>query len=144
MSFPLLNIGLGLKLKTLRDIIEASEEVPMSPFNRWDARRSRRRSSASIAYVKSPTLGDQLECRLLNMSATGACIEPLLNDATNIDFSVYPYEMVIVWPTERLQAKCTIVWQQKDRVGLRYLTLLKTMTEQQAQGLSAAGQCPSS
>ncbi len=123
------NVALAVKLQSLCDIANAVEGPNLSTSEDPGARQSRRRSSKAGAYIEIAALNRRLQCRVLNVSVTGACVELAAENVTDLRFCDQAFDMIVVWPVEKIQASCAVVWQQDRRIGLRFLTPLESSVQ---------------
>jgi hypothetical protein len=76
-------------------------------------RRYARHTSGAAGLIQLHDGGKEILCTLQDLSVGGACLR--LEDP-----SILPPFFVLIVPVEQIERKCTLVWRDKDRAGVRF------------------------
>ena len=84
-----------------------------------DERSAPRRLERIRGQLSFGDARNRVGCRIINMSATGACVEA---DEGSPALSVLLCRdrLALILPTENAFIECTIVWHERERLGLHF------------------------
>jgi hypothetical protein len=95
--------------------------------------RAPRKESSSTAYITFEDLSQPLECRVVNISATGARLRltPRPSDVI-IPPRDMPDRIILIFRTDRAQVDCAIQWRTASEIGVRFVSATRHSAQRAA------------
>ena len=89
-----------------------------------EARRAPRKRMTVPGLIGVPGYRLHVPCRVVDMSATGACAELVSPPGRNKQAAELPDRVVLILPHERVEVDCRVQWRQGGRFGVRFLSAM--------------------
>lgn len=94
------------------------------PMRVKDNRKAPRRPSSLPAYLKIEGRKRMISCKVMDMSATGACLKVMSSDRLiKEDVETFPDHVTLYLTFDKVSIACEIAWRlvPEEQVGVRFL-----------------------